>query len=149
MRLETLSVEVCSERRFGFVDVTDELRKAIKDSGITRGVSIAYCTHTTCALIINEWEDGILEDLSKRIQSLIPSDTYYAHDDLARRTQNIQDADEPKNGHAHVVQMIVGGASHAIPVEAGEPLLGRWQRLFLLEMDHPRRRKIVFSVFGE
>jgi thiamine phosphate synthase YjbQ (UPF0047 family) len=45
--------------------------------------------------------------------------------------------------------MIVGGASHVIPVEGGEPILGRWQRLFLLELDHPRPRKIVFSVIGE
>jgi secondary thiamine-phosphate synthase enzyme len=149
MRVETLSIEVSSARRLGCVDITDELRRAIKDSGITRGISIAYCSHTTCALVINEWEDGVLEDLSNRIQVLIPSDTYYAHDDTARRTQNIQDAGEPKNGQAHVIQMIVGGASHAIPVEAGEPLLGRWQRLFLLELDHPRQRKIVFTVFGE
>jgi secondary thiamine-phosphate synthase enzyme len=149
MKLENLSIEVRCDRRLGFVDVTDDLRRAIKDSGITRGISIAYCSHTTCALIINEWEDGVLEDLCNRIESLVPGDVYYAHDDLGRRTQNLQDVDEPKNGQAHVIQMIVGGASHVIPVEAGEPILGRWQRLFLLELDHPRERKIVFSIIGD
>jgi thiamine phosphate synthase YjbQ (UPF0047 family) len=44
--------------------------------------------------------------------------------------------------------MIVGGTSHAIPVAGGEPLLGRWQRLFLLELDEPKDRTIVFHAFG-
>ena len=149
MRSETFSVEVCAPRRFGFVDVTDDLARAVKDSGITRGLSVAFCSHTTCTLLINEWEDGVLEDLCGRLESLVPGSIYYAHDDLERRTQNLQAANEPANGQSHVIQMIIGGASHAIPVEAGEPALGRWQRLFLLELDEPRDRRIVFSVFGE
>ena len=148
MRSETFSVEVRCDRRFGFVDLTDELRRAVKDSGITTGLSVAFCSHTTCALILNEWEDGVLEDLCSRLHVLVPDNVYYAHDDRARRTQNIQGEDEPANGQAHVIHMIVGGASHAIPVVDGEPTLGRWQRLFLLELDEPRQRRILFSLFG-
>jgi hypothetical protein len=44
--------------------------------------------------------------------------------------------------------MIVGGTSHVIPVADGRPLLGSWQRLFLLELDEPKARSIVFQVFG-
>jgi thiamine phosphate synthase YjbQ (UPF0047 family) len=44
--------------------------------------------------------------------------------------------------------MVVGGTSHAIPVGAGEPLLGRWQRLLLLELDEPKDRDVLFHVFG-
>jgi thiamine phosphate synthase YjbQ (UPF0047 family) len=45
--------------------------------------------------------------------------------------------------------MLLGGASHVIPVEAGEPALGRWQRLLLLELDEPRERRVTFRVYGE
>ena len=45
--------------------------------------------------------------------------------------------------------MILGATSHAIPVVAGEPMFGQWQRLLLLELDEPKDRSIVFHVFGE
>ena len=148
MRSATVDVTVTAERRHGWVDVTDELRRAIKDSGVVTGCAVAFVTHTTCALLINEWEDGVMEDLQGRLDSLVPEDSYYAHDDLGRRTQNLIAEGERRNGHAHVTQMIVGGTSHAIPVEGGEPLFGTWQRLILLELDEPKERKIVFHVFG-
>ncbi|CAN5277931.1 secondary thiamine-phosphate synthase enzyme YjbQ [soil metagenome] len=148
MKSATTTINVRPEARHGFVDLTDDLRRAIKDSGVTDGCAVAFCAHTTCALLINEWEEGALSDLIQRLDSVVPADAYYAHDDFARRTQNLQEAHVRQNGQAHVTQMIVGGSSHAIPVADGEPLLGRWQRLILLELDEPKDRSIVFHVFG-
>jgi thiamine phosphate synthase YjbQ (UPF0047 family) len=45
--------------------------------------------------------------------------------------------------------MLLGGASHAIPIEAGEPVLGRWQRLLLVELDEPKARRVSFRIYGE
>jgi secondary thiamine-phosphate synthase enzyme len=144
----TTKIEVRPEARHAFVDLTDELRRAIKDSGVTEGCAVAFSAHTTCTLLINEWEEGALADFRNRIERLIPDDVYYAHDDLDRRTQNLQEAHERANGRAHVGHMLVGGSSHAIPVSAGEPLLGQWQRLLLLELDEPKERTVLFHVFG-
>jgi secondary thiamine-phosphate synthase enzyme len=144
----TLTIQVRPESRYSFLDLTDELRRAIKDSGVTEGCVVAFCAHTTCALLINEWEDGALQDLRARLQALVPSDVYYAHDDLERRTQNHQEGHERENGRAHVTQMILGATSLSIPVGGGEPMLGQWQRLLLLELDEPKERDIVFHVFG-
>ena len=149
MRSTTTTLELTPERRFSYSDVTDELRRAIKDSGVTEGMAVAFCPHTTCALIINEWEDGAMEDFRSRLESLVPDAVYYAHDDLERRTQNLQEPHERLNGHAHVKQMLLSATSHAIPVSAGEPLLGRWQRLLLVELDDPHTRRVIFHVFGE
>ncbi len=149
MKASTSSIQVLPERRRAFVDVTDALRRAIKDSGVTTGCAVAFCSHTTACLLINEWEDGALDDLQGRLEALVPSDVYYAHDDLDRRTQNLQEGHERENGQAHVTQMIVGGSSHAIPVISGEPSFGQWQRLLLLELDEPKERTVVFHVFGE
>jgi secondary thiamine-phosphate synthase enzyme len=145
----TSTIQVRPEGRHSFLDLTDDLRRAIKDSGVTEGCAVAFCAHTTCALLINEWEDGALADLRTRLAALIPGNVYYAHDDLERRTQNLQEGHERANGQAHVTQMILGALSHAIPVSAGEPLFGQWQRLLLLELDEPKERSVVFHVFGE
>lgn len=147
MRSATSSIEVNAAQRLGCVDVTEELQRAIKDSGVSTGCAVVFCAHTTCSLVINEWEDGALDDLKAKLDGLVPEDAYYAHDDMTKRTQNLVE-EERKNGHAHVLQMIVGGTSHSIPVADGAPLLGTWQRLFLLEMDEPKARTITFHVFG-
>lgn len=149
MKSATATVRVAAAARYMYLDLTEELERAIKDSGVTDGAAIAFCAHTTCALLINEWEDGALEDLRNRMIHLVPDDLYYAHDDLARRTQNLDESHERRNGPAHVKAMVLSASSHAIPVAAGEPMLGRWQRLILFELDEPKDREIVFHVFGE
>src|SRR5438445_7585018 len=149
MKSSTVSIEVLPERRHAFVELTDELRRAIKDSGVTTGCAVAFCAHTTCTLMVNEWEDGALTDLRTRLEQLVPDGVYYAHDDLERRTQNLQEGHERANGRAHVTHMLLGSTSHAIPVGAGEPLFGQWQRLILFELDEPKDRDVVFHVFGE
>jgi secondary thiamine-phosphate synthase enzyme len=149
VKASTVTIDVSVPQRFGYVDLTEELQRAIKDSGVTDGAAVAFCAHTTCALLINEWEDGALEDFRHRVEHLVPEDVYYAHDDLDRRTQNLAESHERRNGHSHVKSMLLSATSHAIPVAAGEPMFGRWQRLILFEMDEPKDRQIVFHVFGE
>ena len=148
MRSETRTFDITPPERFAYVDLTDELRRAVKDAGVTEGMAVAFCPHTTCALLINEWEDGAMEDFRRRLEAVVPDDHYYAHDDLERRTQNLAEPHERQNGHAHVKQMLLSATSHAIPVTAGEPMLGRWQRLLLVELDDPHDRQVVFHVFG-
>lgn len=148
MRSMTTTVEVSAAERYGYLDLTDDLRRAIKDAGVTDGAAIAFCEHTTAALLINEWEDGAMADLRRHLTEQIPHDgVYYAHDDFEVRTQNMNE-DERKNGHAHVKAMMLSATSHAIPVVAGEPAFGRWQRLIFLELDEPKERRITFHVFG-
>ena len=148
MKSATTAVEVTAPGRHTYLDLTDELERAIKDSGVTEGAVVAFCPHTTCALLINEWEDGALQDFRERVLRLIPQDAYYAHDDLDRRTQNLAESHERQNGHSHVTSMLLSATSHAIPVSSGEPMLGRWQRLILFEMDEPKERRVVFHAFG-
>jgi secondary thiamine-phosphate synthase enzyme len=145
----TTTIDVAVEGRYDYADLTDELRRAIKDSGVTDGMALAFCAHTTCALLINEWEDGALEDFRRRVERLVPEDGYYAHDDLDRRTQNLDESHERRNGHSHVKSMLLSASSHSIPVAAGEPMFGRWQRLILFEMDEPKDRQVVFHVVGD
>jgi secondary thiamine-phosphate synthase enzyme len=70
----------------------------------------------------------------------------YQHNDLSRRTGDVA-PDECANGHAHCQHLLIG-ASENIPVAEGRLDLGRWQRIFLLELDRPRDRQLVVQVFG-
>jgi secondary thiamine-phosphate synthase enzyme len=148
VKSNTTTVSVAAPERYAFLDLTDELRRAVKDAGVTEGAAIAFCAHTTCALLINEWEEGAMADFRRHLTTVVPDDgVYYQHDDFGVRTQNMHD-DERANGHAHVKAMLLSATSHAIPVIAGEPGLGTWQRLILFEMDEPRERRVTFHVFG-
>ena len=149
MKTSLSTLDVVAQARYAYLDLTEDLQRAIKDSGVTDGAAIAFCAHTTCALLINEWEDGALEDFRDRLLRLVPEDGYYAHDDHDRRTQNLAESHERENGHSHVKAMLLSATSHAIPVVAGEPAFGRWQRLLLFEMDEPKERRVVFHVFGD
>jgi len=149
MKTSLSTLDVVAQARYAYLDLTEDLQRAIKDSGVTDGAAIAFCAHTTCALLLNEWEDGALEDFRDRLLRLVPEDGYYAHDDHDRRTQNLAESHERENGHSHVKAMLLSATSHAIPVVAGEPAFGRWQRLLLFEMDEPKERRVVFHVFGD
>jgi len=78
---------------------------------------------------------------------VIPTDSYYEHDDVELRTENLQE-DEFINGHAHCRQMMTGTASVTIPVVDGEVLLGTWQRVLFVEFDQARERRVVFHSQG-
>ena len=148
MKSSTTTIEVAAPERYAYLDLTEDLQRAIKDSGVTDGAAIAFCAHTTCALLINEWEDGALADFRRQVTEMVPHEgVYYEHDDFEVRTQNMHE-NERANGHAHVKAMLLSATSHAIPVVAGEPGLGTWQRLIFFEMDEPKDRTVTFHVFG-
>jgi secondary thiamine-phosphate synthase enzyme len=148
VKASTTTIEVSAGERFSYLDLTEDLERAIKDSGVTDGAAVAFCSHTTCALLINEWEDGALADFRARMEASVPEGIYYAHDDMELRTQNLAETHERQNGQAHVKAMLLSATSHAIPVVGGEPAFGRWQRLILFEMDEPKERSVVFHIFG-
>ena len=146
MAPHTFSVR--ADERLGCVDLTEQIGDFVAASGIESGAVLVFCAHTTCSILVNEWESGALEDVKVRLDDLFPTDAYYAHDDLDRRTENLV-PDERRNGHAHVAQMLMGQTSQMIPISGGKPFLGRWQRIFLIELDEPKDRNVVLHAFGQ
>ena len=66
MRSLTTNLQLTPTCRHDIIDVTDELERAVKDSGVTDGCIVAFCAHTTATLVLGEWEDGLLEDFRKQ-----------------------------------------------------------------------------------
>ena len=130
-------------------DITDDVAEAVRESGIRDGIVCVYSPHTTCCIRVNEFEGGALEDFAKLLRRLVPSETYYAHDDWDRRTENICEEDmQLGNGHAHCMSMLLGGAGESIPVRDGELCLGTWQRVLFFELDRERDRRWLVQVVG-
>ena len=130
-------------------DITDDVSQAVRESGVTNGIACVYSPHTTCCVRVNEFEAGFLEDVSRLLRRLVPSETYYAHDDWDRRTENICAEDmDSGNGHSHCMAMLLGPAGESIPVRDGELALGTWQRVLFLELDRERDRRWIVQVVG-
>jgi len=130
-------------------DITDDVVEAVRESGIRDGIVCVYSPHTTCCIRVNEFENGFLDDVATLLRRLVPSETYYAHDDWDRRTENICEEDmERGNGHAHCMSMLLGGSGESIPVRDGELCLGTWQRVLFLELDRERDRRWLVQVVG-
>jgi secondary thiamine-phosphate synthase enzyme len=131
-------------------DITDEVAGAVEESGVRDGIACVYSPHTTCCIRINEFEAGFLEDFAQLLRRLVPRESYYAHDDWDRRTENICPEDmDFGNGHSHCMAMLLGTAGESIPVRNGELQLGAWQRVLFLELDRERDRRWLVQVVGK
>jgi len=129
-----------------FIDITDEVREILGRSGVQEGTVVVFSRHTTAAIKINENEPLLLRDMADFLERTAPPAGDYRHNDFFIRTANMTQ-DECPNGHSHCQHLLLG-ASESVPVAGGELLLGRWQRVFLVELDRPREREVVVQVQG-
>jgi len=124
-----------------FVDITDEVEQIIAESGIRDGLAVVASQHTTAGITVNEHEPELFKDLDRFLDALAPSDDVYAHNSAPCGP------DEHPNGHAHC-QALLLSATASLPVIGGRAVLGRWQRVFLVELDHARPRCVTVAVLG-
>jgi secondary thiamine-phosphate synthase enzyme len=102
--------------------------------------------HTTTAILINENEPLLIQDLKDLMQFWAPSDVDYRHDDLSARQAPFM-LEERVNGHAHARAVLLGG-SRSLNIVDGRLHLGRWQRIFLVELDGGQKRSTSITVMG-
>lgn len=135
-----------STRAPEFIDITHHVVNHVREAGVRDGMVSIYSKHTTAAIKINENEPLLLSDMENFLKRIAPVDHYYAHNDFSIRTVNMND-DECPNGHAHCGHLLLG-TSETIPIIDGELQLGRYQSVFMIELDHPREREVLISVIG-
>ncbi len=140
------SLEIETTAAPGFYDITDEVIAQVADSGVTAGQVSVFSCHTTAAIRINESEPLLLRDMARSLRHIVPLDSYYEHNDFGRRVINMNE-DECANGHAHCQHLFLS-TSETVPVFDGRPTLGIYQRVFLIELDHPRMRQVLVTVIG-
>lgn len=135
-------LEFSSDRPFQLIDITDPVAEVGAEAALRDGVVHVYCPHTSCGLAVTELEDGLHEDFERVLERLAPVEGPWAHDDMARRHQNLE-PDERVNGWSHVRGLLATLPFVIVPIAKGALALGQWQRLFLVELDGPRPRRTV------
>ena len=127
-------MDILTNSHIQLIDITHSLNQEIADAGTKAGVCLVYAPHTTTAVIINENETGLREDILKLLNDIIPQATY-AHD----RIDN--------NARAHL-QAVMLGNNACIPIDDGRLDLGTWQSVFFAELDGPRSRRITVRIIN-
>lgn len=128
------TIEVRSHHRNEMVDITPQVREKLQLSGVQEGVCYLFVLHTTAGLTVNEGADpAVQSDLLGFLSRTIPVDERFEHDE--------------GNSDAHIKASLVG-ASVTLLVSAGQPVLGKWQAIYLSEFDGPRYRTIAMKVIA-
>jgi len=113
------------------IDITREVEACVRDSGASDGICLVYTPHATAAIAINENDDpNIGTDLLRALAKAVPQRDGWLHDRI------------DGNAAAHIKSAILG-PSESIPIAGGKLILGRWQNVFLLELDGPRSHRSV------
>jgi secondary thiamine-phosphate synthase enzyme len=129
-----------------FIDLTDRLDQFIVEADVRVGILNVQTSHTTAAIVVNEHEPLLLADFRAFLERTVQQSTAYGHDDMSRRV-NVG-AGEPHNGHAHCRALLLP-TSVCLNVIDGRLVLGPWQRVFLVELDGPRKREVSVVAVGE
>ncbi|MBO0723681.1 MAG: YjbQ family protein [Blastocatellia bacterium] len=129
-----------------FIDLTERIAGIVAESGVRHGMVNIQTRHTTSAIIVNENEPLLLEDLEVALERFAPRNALYQHNDFSRRLDI--PPDEPANGHSHCKALFLP-TSVSINIVEGELQLGRWQSVFFIELDEARMRLISVMVIGE
>jgi secondary thiamine-phosphate synthase enzyme len=122
----------------GFTDLTAEVAKFVREAGAQEGAVTLFVRHTSASLTIQENADPtVLDDLMTALDRMAPEDAGWSHD-----------TEGPDDMPAHVKTMLTATSLH-IPVLKGEPALGTWQAIYLIEhRRRPHRREIVLQFAG-
>ena len=129
MRDMQTSFRVKTSSRTQLLDITDDIRSAVRSLGVTDGLIVVYVPHTTAAVTINESADpDVARDIESKLSQLVPRSGDYRH------------AEGNSDGH---VKSTLVGCSETLLVEGGDLVLGTWQGVFFCEFDGPRTRTVL------
>ena len=128
------SISLKTHKRIEVIEITEEISKIVRESGVKNGICLVFIPHTTASITINENADrSVMRDILDTLSELIPYSKTYSHLE--------------GNADAHIKSAVIG-SSREIIIENGKLLLGTWQGVFFLEFDGPRTRRVFVKVVG-
>jgi secondary thiamine-phosphate synthase enzyme len=120
------------------IDITARVGQAIRESGLNDGIALIFAAHSTVAITTIEYEEGVVSDLKRVLEEIAPEEADYEH--------HKKWGDH--NGAAHVKSAILG-TDFLLPVENGQPMLGTWQQIVLIDFDEKaREREVIVKVIA-
>jgi secondary thiamine-phosphate synthase enzyme len=126
------TITIRTRERCQLVDITSEVKAAVRESQVQSGLCVVFCPHTTGAITINENADpDVVRDLVMAFEKVAPPDWPYRHGE--------------GNSDAHLKSALVGASEHLL-IEGGALVLGTWQGIYFCEFDGPRSRQVHIQV---
>jgi secondary thiamine-phosphate synthase enzyme len=120
-----------------FINITDELEKALGKAQVKEGFVLASAMHITAGVYVNDAEDGLIGDIDEWLEKLAPYREDYRHHGTGET-----------NGDAHLKNLLIGHQV-LVPVTNGKLDLGPWQQVYYAEFDGQRRKRVINKVMGE
>lgn len=118
----------------GFLNITGTVQESLKKSGVSEGICVVFCPHTTAGITINENADpGVVHDILLGLSKALPDRAEFRHAE--------------GNSAAHLKASYVG-SSVTVIVRDGQLVLGTWQGIYFCEFDGPRRRNFYVKIIG-
>ncbi|UCF89065.1 MAG: YjbQ family protein [bacterium] len=125
-------ISLSTRQREVLVDITSSVQEALRQTGISSGICVLYCPHTTAAITINEGADpSVAHDMVMGLRRLIPGNWDFTHME--------------GNSDAHIKASLIG-PSVTVIIDVGRPVVGTWQMIFFCEFDGPRKREFFVRV---
>jgi secondary thiamine-phosphate synthase enzyme len=134
-------VDWVTHDRLELANITDRINDVVRRSGIRDGIVHLQSLHTTTALLINEWQDALLEDMKTFLAQVVVRGQNWRHNDPQYSDCERQNAD------SHLRGMLLG-QTLMLQVRNASVLLGTWQTIILAEFDGPRTRSVAIQVSG-
>jgi secondary thiamine-phosphate synthase enzyme len=132
--MKVTDVEVRTNERYEFVSITEEVKRAVRESGVEEGFCVISSTHTTAGVVVNEdYDPDVPRDLAAACRALM-------------KTLDVSFEHAEGNSDSHLLTSLFGQSQY-LPLRGGAPDLGRWQGVFLAEFDGPRSRTVRVAVY--
>lgn len=125
--------------RRGFVNITDQVDRCLKESGVMEGLILVNAMHITASVFINDDEPGLHKDYDEWLEKLAP------HEPISKHRHNRTGED---NGDAHLKRQIMG-REVAVAVTNGKLDFGPWEQIFYGEFDGRRKKRVLVKIIGE
>jgi thiamine phosphate synthase YjbQ (UPF0047 family) len=153
MRSHTVYETFNTERRREFVRITEDVQRAVEESGVQEGMVLVSAMHITAGVWVNDDEPGILEDTLEWLDKLAPPSWKQPTNEVA--SQLLPEPGDYRhhrggedNGDAHFKNLLVHHQV-VLPITDGRLDLGPWQQVFYAEFDGGRPKRLVIKVLGE
>ena len=134
MTVKTHSLKIDTGKKFEIIDITSRINELID---VDEGIVSVFSKHSTSAIVVNENEPGLLNDLEFTLDNLITDKYSYLHDKI------------DDNAKSHFKSFLLS-SSETLPIKNAGLDLGTWQSVFFIELDGPRKnRTITLIIIGE
>ncbi len=120
-----------------YINITDDVRKFVRKSGVKEGLCLVSAMHTTAGVWVNDADGPLLDDIDGMLERLAPFREDYGHHHGGE-----------SNGDAHMKSLLVHHQV-VVPITKGEFDFGPWQQIYYAEFDGQRKKRLILKVIGE